>query len=61
MAIRASKLKGPARIYGLLLLLYPPGFRHRFDPEMLQAFQSTYAGNVGFAPTCLFGCGPLMI
>lgn len=31
------------RLYGGLLLLYPPDFRARFGPEMLQAFDDAHA------------------
>jgi len=36
-----SHLTAPARIYRLLLLLYPPGFRVRFGPEMIQVFEDS--------------------
>src|SRR5580704_9609137 len=42
MGIRDSSLKGPERIYRFLLLLYPPGFRLRFGPEMLQIFKDSH-------------------
>ena len=41
MSTRHSRLKGSARIYQVLLGLYPPGFRQRFGPEMLQVFRDS--------------------
>lgn len=57
MGIRNSNLEGSERIYRFLLLLYPPGFRGRFGPEMVQIFLETYphdVRNVGFAPHLAF-------
>jgi hypothetical protein len=34
--------KGSARIYAVLLRLYPSRFRRRFGPQMLQLFQDSY-------------------
>jgi len=34
--------KGPMRIYGVLLSLYPARFRRRFGAQMLQLFQDSY-------------------
>jgi hypothetical protein len=34
--------KGLERLYRLLLLLYPPGFRAAFSSEMIQIFLDTY-------------------
>jgi hypothetical protein len=33
----------PDAAYRFLLLLYPPGFRLRFGPDMLQVFRDTYS------------------
>lgn len=41
MSTRLSPLKGSTRIYRVLLGLYPPGFRLRFGPEMLQVFRDS--------------------
>lgn len=30
------------RVYGLLLLAYPPEFRHEFGSQMLQVFRDSY-------------------
>jgi hypothetical protein len=56
MSIRDSDLKSPERIYGLLLFLYPPGFRGRFGPEMLQVFADSYPDRGWYSgfPTSLF-------
>jgi hypothetical protein len=51
MSSRPSDLNGPVRIYRFLLWFYPPGFRHRFGPDMLQVVQdSCRARDVRSAP-----------
>lgn len=42
MSTRDSDFKGPERIYKILLRLYPPAFRLRFGPEILQVFEDSY-------------------
>ena len=44
MSTHHADLMGPVRIYRFLLCLYPPGFRLRFGPDMLQIFQDSYRG-----------------
>jgi hypothetical protein len=38
-----SSQRIPDAAYRFLLLLYPPGFRLRFGPDMLQVFRDTYS------------------
>jgi hypothetical protein len=41
-----SNLEGAERIYGFFLRLYPPGFRRRYGPEMVQIFRDIYQRDV---------------
>ncbi|HET9178524.1 MAG TPA: hypothetical protein VFQ24_09235 [Terriglobia bacterium] len=43
MAVLTLNERFVERLYGRLLLLYPPDFRVRFGPEMLQIFDDAYA------------------
>ena len=43
MAVPGLSDRFAERLYGRLLLLYPPDFRTRFGPEMLQVFDDAHA------------------
>jgi hypothetical protein len=43
MTAPKSRQRIPDTAYRCLLLLYPPGFRLRFGPDMLQVFRDTYS------------------
>ena len=44
MIARESGQKFADLVYDFLLMLYPPAFRLRFGPDMVQVFRDTYPG-----------------
>ena len=53
MSTCPSPRTGSARVYRILLGLYPPGFRRRFGVEMLLVFHDSFRGRDGRFPTRL--------